>query len=193
MKSCISLPEHYVSILDVDLQKNKKQAIIVNVLAVVIAAVMIIAGIKIVPITALFDMSQGMVNYFLRFAVLVVGTIIYLCLHELVHGICMRHYSGIRPHYGFKGLYAYAGSDAYFDKRSYIITALAPVVLWGIVFAIVLPFVSTEWFWVVYYLQIMNISGAAGDIYVTYKFSKLPKDILVKDIGISMTVYAPEK
>jgi hypothetical protein len=65
-------------------------------------------------------------------------------------------------------------------------------VLWGIVLAIVNPFVPTEWFWVVYLIQIANISGAAGDLYVTLKFSRLPGDILVRDYGVGMTVYSKE-
>lgn len=48
------------------------------------------------------------------------------------------------------------------------------------------------WFWVIYFIQIMNISGAAGDLYVTYRFSKLSKDILINDTGIAMTIYSKE-
>ena len=193
MKTCLNLPEHYVPILEVDLQKNKKLAIIVNVAAILIGIVMIAAAIPFVPMTALFDLSQGMGAYLLRFLVLIVGTVGYIYGHELVHGICMKHYSNVRPHYGFAGIYAYAGSDAYFDKKSYIIIALAPVILWGVVFAVILPFVPKAWFWVVYFLEVFNISGAAGDLYVTCKFLGLPADILVKDIGVSMMVYAAEK
>lgn len=31
--------------------------------------------------------------------------------------------------YGFTGMYAYAGSNCYFDKKSYISIALAPIVV----------------------------------------------------------------
>lgn len=34
---------------------------------------------------------------------------------------------------------------------------------------------------------------AAGDIYVTVKFCKLPKDVLIKDAGTSMKVFAKSK
>ena len=87
---------------------------------------------------------------------------------------------------------AYAGSDDYYDKKSYITIALAPIVIWGVVLAIINIFVSSEWFWVVYFIQLLNVSGAAGDMYVTVKFAKLPKDILVRDYGVSMTVYSAE-
>jgi len=45
---------------------------------------------------------------------------------------------------------------------------------------------------VIFFLQITNISGAAGDIYVAAKFSRFPADILVKDTGVDMTVYSCE-
>ena len=56
--------------------------------------------------------------YFAKLGVLLVNMVLYLVLHELVHGICMRAFSGIRPHYGFTGLYAYAGSTAYFGEKA---------------------------------------------------------------------------
>lgn len=88
--------------------------------------------------------------------------VLYLVLHELVHGICMRAFSGVRPHYGFTGLYAYAGSSAYFGKKPYIVIALAPIVVWGAVLAILNLLVPASWFWPVYFIQIINVSGAAG-------------------------------
>ena len=59
-------------------------------------------------------------------------------------------------------------------------------------FAIINILVPKEWFWVVYLLQVFNISGAEGDFFVTVKFSKMPEDILVKDCGIGMTVYSEQ-
>ena len=94
--------------------------------------------------------------------------------------------------YGFTGLYAFAGSNDYYDKKSYFFIALAPVILWGFVIAIINCFVSIEWFWVVYILQIINLSGAAGDLFIIIKFSRFPKDILIRDCGVNMTVYFKE-
>lgn len=186
------LPESYLPIMHLDLQHDRKQAIIVNVIALIIAAAMIAAGIPIVPIWTLFDMSAGFGPYLARFGVLIGGMVVYLILHELVHGVFMRHFSKMRPHYGFTGMYAYAGSEAYFDKFSYIIIALAPIVILGIVIAVVNSLVSEAWFWVVYIIQIANISGAAGDLYVTARFQRLPKDIFVQDTGVTMTVYSAQ-
>lgn len=192
MKNCIKLPDGYEVTLAVDLQKNKKLALLVNGIGLVIAVLMVLPALSAVPISTLFDFSEGLGQYALRFGVLLVGSIAYIVLHELVHGICMRTLSGARPRYGFTGMYAYAGSDAYFNKASYIFIALAPVLLWGAVLAVINTLVPTSWFWVVYLIQITNCSGAGGDLYVTLRFLSLPRDILVQDTGVSMTVYAPK-
>ncbi len=190
MKSFENLPEGYREICAIDLQKDKKTALLVNALALVIAAIMIVPASFIVPISALFSMEQGMGAYLLRFGAILVLMVVYVVLHELVHGVAMKMCGTKKVKYGFTGMYAFAGSDDYYAKKPYIFIALAPVVLWGVVIALINPFVSAEWFWVVYFIQIMNVSGAAGDMYVTAKFSRLPKDILVKDYGVGMTVYS---
>lgn len=188
-----NLPEGYKEIKNVDLQKDRKTALVVNGIAIAIGVVMVLLGLLIEPIGSLFDMSGGFAAYIIRFAALFIGLIVYILLHEAVHGIFMKKFSGQKVKYGFTGLYAYAGSDAYFDRRHYIIIALAPIVIWGIALALLNIFFSTGgWFWVIYIIQIQNISGAAGDIYVSAMFSRLPDDILIKDTGVSMTVYSKE-
>lgn len=185
-----TLPVGYEQILAIDLMKNKKLALLVNGLAVLIMIAMIVPALFIVPIENLFDFSQGMGMYFLRFGVLVVSSFLYIIVHEWVHGIAMKYYGAKKVRYGFHGIYASACCDDYFDKKSYLVIALAPVVVWGIVFLILQLFANAQWFWVVWTLQIFNISGAAGDLYVTVRFSRLPKDILIGDYGVGMAVYA---
>lgn len=192
MKTQQTLPSGYSEILSVDLQKNKKQAVIVNIIAIIIGLAMGIGMHFYIPVTTLFDMSNGFIPYLIRFAALLVGMIAYIFLHELVHGITMKMFGAKKIKYGFTGIYAYAGSENYFGKVPYIIIALAPIVVWGIVLGVLNFFVPTGFFWVVYLIQIINISGAAGDLYVTAKFLRLPKDILVNDVGVSMTVYSAE-
>ena len=192
MKAVETLPEGYREIYSVDLQKNKKVALLVNLLAIVIAVVLIVTMHFFVPISSLFDMQNGLGSYLIRFAALIVLMIVYMVLHELTHGIAMKICGTKKIKYGFTGLYAFAGSNDYYNKRAYIFIALAPIVLWGVVLAIINPFVPLEWFWVVYILQIINLSGAAGDLYVTVKFSGFPKDILTRDYGIGMTVFSKE-
>lgn len=192
MRAYTELPSDYREVDSIDLQKDKKPALLVNGLAVLIGLAMAIPMHFVVPVTTLFDMSQGYGAYFLRFGVMLAAIIAYMVLHEMVHGITMKMCGTKKVKYGFTGLYAYAGSDDYYDRKSYIIIALAPIVVLGTVLLLLNFLVPTQWFWVVYWIQISNVSGAAGDLYVTFRFLRLPADILVQDYGVGMTVYSAE-
>lgn len=190
MKAFDKLPDGYKEIFSVDLQKDKKKAFLVNLLAIVIAIIFVVPMLFVVPISSLINMENGIGNYFIRFFVLLVSMILYMVLHELVHGMSMKLCGTKRVKYGFTGMYAFAGSGDFYDKKSYIFIAMAPIVLWGIVLAVVNLVVSVEWFWVIYLIQIINLSGAAGDLYVTVVFSRLPGDILIQDSGVGMKVFS---
>ena len=193
MKTQTVLPENYSKTFDIDLKENKKMATIVNVAAVVIGVVMVLVAMRFHSIGMLFEMSDGFGAYIARFVTVMVGSLAYIILHEIVHGFFMKRFSGIKPKYGYTFVYAYAGSSAYFNKRDYIIIALSPIVILGIILAIINALVPEIWFWVIYFIQICNISGAAGDLYVTVKLLRQPADILINDSGVAMQVYAPEK
>ena len=190
MKAVSQLPDAFREIYAIDLQKDKKLSLLVNGLAILIGVLLAVPMHFVVPIYTLFDMSQGLGAYCLRFGVLMVAIVAYMVAHELVHGAAMKLCGTKRVKYGYTGLYAFAGSEDYYDKAAYIFIALAPVVLWGVVLLVLQFFVPTSWFWVVYCVQLTNLSGAAGDYYVTARFSRLSKNILVRDSGVSMCVYS---
>lgn len=188
MKDYLQLPDGYRKLMDIDMMNNKKEMLLVNGAGVLLMVLCIVPAALQVPITALFDTSD-MLAYALRFLTLAGGTVLYIVLHELVHGIFMWHYTRTKPRYGFTGIYAYASSDAYFCRTHYLIIALAPVVIWGIVLAILSAVANPAWFWVVYFIQMTNISGAAGDFYVTVRLLRMPPDILITDSGVAMQVF----
>ena len=117
------------------------------------------------------------------------GLLAYIPLHELVHGLCMKYFGAKKVHYGYVGLYAWAGSQAYFGRKSYIAVALAPLVFWGMVLAALCAAVPAQWFWVLYLMQVTKVSGAAGDLYITWKALRMPAGVLIQDTGAEMAFY----
>ena len=192
MNSYKELPAGYREILHIDLQKDQKLMLIVNFLGAILMAIMLVPAAFMVPFTTLFDYSE-MGQFIWKMGAMALGFVTYMVLHEAVHGIVMRHYCDTKVTFGFTGVYAFAASKAYYCKKHYIVIALAPIVVWGIVLGILNFLVPISWFYVVYLIQLGNISGAAGDLYVTWRFRKLPGDILVQDDGVSMTVYSAAK
>jgi hypothetical protein len=181
------LPEGYKEIKSINLQKDRKLAIVINVGSLILLIAVLAFGLYLQPITVELKDTLGSL---MKLIVVLVLYVLYIFAHELVHGVFMKKFSQMKPHYGFTGLYAFAGSDAYFNKKHYIIISLAPLVLLGAVIAVVNALVPSAWFWVIYFVQAGNISGAAGDIFVTNLMRKLPEDILVQDSGVSMTIYS---
>ena len=190
MRPCKNLPEGYEKIFKIDLAGDKKLFLLVNLGATLIAILMVALVLPFKSISMLFDMSSGMGIYALRFSVIIAGSVVYIILHELIHGLFFRLYSGERAFYGFKLSYAYAGSNWFYDKKRYLVIALSPVIIWGVVLSALCVVIPKDFFWSVYFIQIMNISGAAGDLYVTYKMLRLPPDILVRDTGTSMEIFS---
>jgi hypothetical protein len=188
-RGILSLPEQYVETMNIDFVNDKKLFLIINIISVILALVLAVFGAFNMPF------SIGVSRY-VPFVVvplyLLFLMVLYFVFHELIHGFFMKSFSSAKVKYGFTGAYAYAGSEGYFNKRQYIIISLAPVVFHGILFLLLNIFLPREWFWDVYLIQIINLSGAAGDFYMTHLMRKLPKDILVKDAGTSMIIYGKQ-
>lgn len=189
----INLPSDYVEIRRINLQKDKKLAILLNALAFVIAILMIIVGLIFVPFS-MYDYygvtANSLERIMLKPLLLTVAMFFYFILHEVIHGIFMKIFSGVKARLGFTGIYGYAASDAYFGKSSYLVITLAPVVILGLILLSLNICFSSQWFWFFYLLQIFNVSGATGDLYVTLIMSKMSKDVLTRDTGISMSIYS---
>ncbi len=193
MKAYSVIPNDYKEIQRINLQKDKKAAFQVNMGAAVIMIIVLLLGNLIVPFKILLDDPGSPASIFIRLGVLLLGYLLYMILHELTHATVMKAVGGGKVVFGFTGIYAFAGSNEdYFDKTSYRCIALAPLVVWSIIFGIAAFIVPEDWFWVIWFLQASNIGGSFGDIYVTFKLWNSPQSILIKDTGIEMTVYDRE-
>lgn len=187
------LPENYELILEIDLKNNKVQSQKVSLMSLTIFVVMFIAMSIFVPITSFFDLSEGTFKPFLKIVALAICMFLYIILHELVHALFMKAYGAKKVDFGVKGMYAFAGCKEYFSKGPYLFIAIAPVLFLGIILLAVNLIVPYDYIWFVYFIQLINLSGAAGDLFVFFTFLKLDKSLLIQDTGVEMKVYAKEK
>ena len=188
-----TLPQGYSFFDKIDLKNNKTQFWTVQGICLATIAVMLGIGWLIEsPIKVLNSVynAENNTESIIAVVVLIVGFVLYIFAHEAVHGLFMYAFCKTKINYGFVGWAAYAGSSAYYDKKHYIMIALAPVVVWGVTFAVLnIFFHSGIWFWVIWFLQIGNVSGACGDFFCVYKTARYPKDILVNDTGLEMQIF----
>ena len=84
------------------------------------------------------------------------------------------------------------GATPSFDRKSYLVISLAPVVLLGAVLLLLCALLPSSLFWFFYLLQIQNLSGAAGDLYLCLLLQKMPADLLIRDSGVAMEFYSAE-
>ena len=183
------LPNSYTYLAKIDLEHNKRQFLVVNLSAVLVFIAFIAGGWFIV--NPMVELREHGLFTFVPVLVLILSYLAYIVLHELTHGAVMYLLCRVRPVFGVKlPFYAYCGSSALFDKSRYALIALAPCLLWGIVFGVLAAFFHSDvWFWVIWLLQAGNIGGATGDIFVACKLPFYPKDVLIRDSGTDMTVY----
>ena len=180
-----SLPRGYRYAGTLDFMRNLSQMKAVAFLSLALVIAPAIAGLIAVPVGPSWQLMAS--RWWAWFA-LAAALIAYIPLHELTHSAAMLALSGVRPKYGLKLPYAYCGSSAWFDRRSHVITALAPVVLWGLALQIAIAALPWAWFWPLWILQISNLSGSAGDIYCVWALLRMKGDLLIQDDGIRMRI-----
>ena len=187
--ACQCLPENYDLYERIDLTRDKEAFSSLLVCSVIMTIALPAIAAFSHPLKAAFSMPVSKVVLCLTLCAL--GLVLYILLHEAVHGLFIWIFTGHRPSFGFdlKHGMAYAGSTWLFKKWSYIIIALAPVLLWGVVLMAACLIADECYFWYIYVVQIFNITGAVGDIYVTCRIMLMPKHVLASDSGTAMNFY----
>ena len=180
-----TLPAGYRYAGTLDFMRNRRQMKAMLILSAALVAVPVIIGLLTHPVAP----SWRLINSrWWGWPLLAAALVLYIPLHELTHGAVMYALSGVKPVYGLKLPYAYAGSTVWFDKRSHILTALAPVVVWGVILQIAVRKLPSAWFWPVWIVQISNLSGSAGDLYTAWALWRKKGDILIQDTGVRMRI-----
>ena len=179
------LPPGYRLAGTMDFLRNRRQMMAVLKLSAALVAGPLALGLLAYPVGPAWALLKSDPLPWLALAAML---ILYIPLHELTHGAAMYALSGVKPTYGLKLPYAYAGSTAWFDRRSHIVTALAPVVLWGAALQAAVALAPEGWRWLIWIVQISNLSGSAGDIYTAWALSRMPGDLLIQDTGVCMRI-----
>ena len=124
-----------------------------------------------------------------------VGTLIYMVLHELVHGVAYKSMTGEKLTFGIKWNCAYCGVPNILTYRKTSLVALyAPFVLFSLIFA---PITLWAWWYSIEVYITMalifatHISGCIGDLYMGHLLLTKYKDksTLLNDTGPCVHVF----
>ncbi len=185
-----TLPETYCLAEKIALTKNKRLAVGMNLATLPILVLFIVGFIAMYAPKA--GQSHVFTIQFFPLVLCILGIVIIIIVHELVHGIFIKCFAKAKVQYAFHGVAASAGSpDYYFSKKEYTIIALAPFVIINSILAIVMPFLHGAAFMVVYCVLAFHVTGCVGDIYVMLKLFKYQSDTLIRDSGPEMEFYVP--
>lgn len=133
----------------------------------------------------------------LALLLLVVGFIVYIVLHELVHGVVYKAFTKRKLTFGVTMICAYCGvPDVFVYRTASLCALLAPFVIFSIAFIVPMFFLqNTVWFLLLAALFAMHFGGCVGDLYITvlYVFKFRDGKTLMRDTGPVQTFYLPHE
>ena len=188
------LPEGYELKLHINAKDSKLTAIYL-VLSFVPILITVAAACLIIEFVGGGLLSLDSIYRSLAFLAAVVVLIVYMVLHELVHGITYKALTGGKLTFGLRWNVAFCGVPDIFVYRKAAKTAvLMPFLVFNIVFVALtvgMYFVDGCVFLAAAFVLGMHIGGCVGDLHVTYMFDHKFKDnkTLMRDTGPEQFFY----
>lgn len=188
-RSYDQLPAHYVLDYDLDLLKNKKAFIWLNIWSVLLLIpFLVFLG----PVfTYAFPNGDAFELLYTPFLFLL-ATIAIIVVHEGIHALFFKRATKHKVKFQFHG-WAFSASvpNVYFRKFDYLLVGLSPFVILTLVFALLEIILPTPMFFFIYLLLTLHTSSCIGDFYVIYKLCKYPPETLIEDTGVGMRFFIP--
>ena len=191
MKPTKILPENYQLAWEIDIERDKRQMWLLQLLglpwAIVVASVLSAYALWVRPDI----MSEQVLEIHLAFVVALLPVLAFsIIAHELVHGIFFWMNTREQPRFGFKLTYAYATAPGwYFPTSRYWLVGLSPLIFLSLLGALVLPFMPQIWVQLLLFGLFVNASGAIGDVYIVFRLLFEPDGTLVEDRGTGFRVF----
>ena len=127
LRDTAELPRTYREHRTVDLKTDKKFAVAVQGIFVLMALVAVGAALLLeLPL----ETSWSLI---LTISVTLFACLIYMAVHEATHGVVLQMLTKVKSFYAVRFPFLTTGNHAYLTRRSAVVVALAPVVIWGIV------------------------------------------------------------
>lgn len=179
------LPATYVQHSSVDFKKDRK-------IAIIIQAIFLVVAVLAVAIALLFELPLASAWHpVITLTVTVLAGLVYMAAHEATHGVTLRLLTGARPSYRFRFPFLTTSSSLYLTRRSVVLIALVPCVLWGLMLLVALFFVPADVRLTVYIVLALNFAGSAGDYVETALALRQPPRTLLQDTADKIYIFRP--
>ena len=182
-------PEGFKNKKTIDLNADKKLRLSINGAALAAAAVLTLLGCLYEPVTRFFD-AAGAWRLLLRFALLLVGMGVYFYLNEYIRRFMIEKVTGKAALVVREKPCVFTAPARCLTVKEYLKISFAPVLALGALLLLLMLILPAKLFWQVYIIQIINLAGAAGDVYTAYMLLKMKKDVQIEDDVTSITIWS---
>lgn len=188
------VPSNYELVYKID-AKSKKIGIIFTIASLVILAIVmgICAAMLLFKDNISIDIDN--VNYLYAYVIFMLSMVVYIILHELVHGIVYKVLTKEKLTFGLSWSCAFCGvPNVYCYRKTALLALVAPLVVFTLVFVpitVYLYFVDVVYYLLAAFVLGMHLGGCCGDIFMTWLLLtrfKSPKT-LINDTGPAQTIY----
>ncbi|MCM1131432.1 MAG: DUF3267 domain-containing protein [Roseburia sp.] len=187
------LPEGYNEIFHID-AKNKKTGLVFTLFSLVLTILPLAILLLIYFCTKEFEfeLSYKTSLYLLALAI---AMILYIVLHELVHGIAYKALTKQKLTFGISWSCAYCGvPNIYVYRKASMIALIAPFTVFSLLFGslvIWFYFLDGALFFLMSLLFSIHVGGCVGDLYMftLFLFKYKDKILLMKDTGPEQFLY----
>lgn len=189
MKTCNKLPASHKGkqIACIELEHSRVLSRLIKIVSVILAALIFLLGFLLLPSEALLEMDAA----FVHLVSLMLGMMAVFLVHELLRGLLMRIFSGVKPIIRYAGSYPHAACEAYFGRNAQqVINILPPVAVVLMLTALLLSAGDATWKWIFWLMLTVGSSSFVRDIYVAARIMYLPEDILVMNVGPTYLIYS---
>ena len=177
-------PEGYKEYKVID-ATNKKVGLTLNLIALLLT-VGLMVGLYFLLLAGYKFLLNDLIVFFI---VMVVGYVLYIITHELLHGLAYKLLTKQKLTFGLTLTVAFCGlKEGYVNKKTALISILAPFVvhsIWMIPTMLLLP--KGGLLLAIIFLFASHFGGCVGDFYGTITLLKAPSDVLMCDTGPKQT------
>jgi hypothetical protein len=185
-----TLPEGYVQSGEINLKKNKRLAIALNISALFIGVIIFIVLSSFAALIRPGLMNTSGIITVGGMVALIVAVVLLMTIHELIHGFFFWVFTRNKPVFAIRLFYAYAGApDWYIPTRQFMIIALGPLVIIGVMGMLLMLLVPESWVLMIAIMVALNTGGSIGDLLVFTRLIKLSPTSLANDTGDVMSFY----
>lgn len=189
-----NLPAEYKEVFHID-ALNKKTGLILNLVAFIPVIAMIVVFCMTLDESIFIINAEDLPSFLLRMLGIIGSLVLYMILHELVHGIAYKALTGEKLTFGLSWSCAFCGvPNVYVYRKTAIIALMAPFVVFTLLFlplTIISYFFNTYLYLLFGILLSMHLGGCSGDLYMFFLFIFRFKDkaLLMRDTGPEQWLY----